>query len=547
MNYKNLAKTLGFFIGIIGLLLEHDLHAKPKQLTADIIVIGGGTAGCALTSKLSEKHKVILLEAGTDQSNDPLITQPTNSPNLMTNVNTYFWELGHWVDTQTGVPRFLPAVAGKVLGGGSSVNGLFFVRSTVGYFSGIEAITGDSDWGPTNVFKVYNDIETFNGIPGQYNPAVHGFKGPLNIRQCALNTPAATLFANSAAIVTGVPVISDYNDPSTPNGAFVNWQITENPDQTRAQSFQAYLQGKLKRKSDNVYEGKNIILYTKARVEKILFSKDRTPVAKGVKAVINGTEYILQAKKKVIVAAGFQSPVLLQLSGIGPQAILNAANIDVIVNNANVGQNMLDHPVFAVSGTGPIPVDPNPNPNNLFTGGVFFPDPTQPGNPDRGFQCVGTVSPAAPNAFSIAIILLDAKSIETIGVFGSNPIRMPNIQFNYFSNPADLASGVAGYTLMYNTLIQMGLTPLGILPVPGDTVGIQNYILLGYAETYHYVGSCAMGTSAATAVVDSSGNVFGTKNLVVADITISPLNCLGNTQGIAYLFGNIIASKILNE
>lgn len=549
MKYKSLSKTLGFFVGIVGFLSGHDLHAKVKHLTADIIVIGGGTAGCALTSILSQKHKVILLDAGTNQSNNPKISLPTNSGGLTNDVNTFFWELGHWVDTTnspTGAPSFQPAVAGKVLGGGSSVNGMQFVRSTVGYFSRIEALTGDKDWGPTNAFKEYNRIETFNGVSGQFDPAVHGFKGPLNVRQCALNVPAATLFANSAATVTGVPVAPDYNDPSTPIGPFVYWQLTENPDETRAQSFLAYLQDKVKRTSENVYKGKNIILYTMARVERILFSDDHTPVAKGVKAVIDGEEFVFQAKKEIIVAAGFQSPVLLQLSGIGPKAILKAAGIDVVVDSPNVGQKMVNHPIFTVTGTGVIPVDPNPDPNNLYTGGAFLPDPTQPG--DRSFQWIGI---AGPGSFTIAALLLDADSQGTVGVFpsapGSNPIHMPNVQFNYWSDPADLTSGVACYTQMYNTLVQMGLTPLAFLPLPGNTAGIQNYILSTYSEAYHWTGSCSMGTSISTAVVDSSGHVFGTKNLIVADITISPFNCLGNTQGIAYLIGNIIANKILND
>lgn len=548
MKYKSLSKTLGFFVGIVGFLSGHDLHAKVKHLTADIIVIGGGTAGCALTSILSQKHKVILLDAGTNQSNNPKISLPSNSGGLINDVNTFFWELGHWVDTTnppTGAPSFQPGVAGKVFGGGSSVNGLQFVRSTVGYFSRIEALTGDSAWGPENAFKVYDQIETFNGISGQFNPAVHGFKGPLNIRQCALNAPVALTFASAVTVaVPGISVISDYNDPSTPNGSFVNWQLTENPDETRAQSFQAYLQGKVKRKSDNVYTGKNITLYGKARVEKILFSDDHTPVAKGVKAVIDGEEFVFQAKKKIIVAAGFQSPILLQLSGIGPKDVLNAANIDVVVNNPNVGHKMVNHPIFTLTGTGVVPVDPNPDPNNLYTGGAFLPDPTQPG--DRGFQWIGI---AGPGSFTIAALLLDAKSQGTLGVFpsapGSNPIHMPNVQFNYWSDPADLASAVACYTQMYNTLVQMMLTPLG--PNPAVPANVQAYILSTYSEAYHWTGSCSMGTSISTAVVDSSGHVFGTKNLIVADITISPFNCLGNTQGIAYLIGNIIANKILNE
>lgn len=542
MKYKSLTKALGFFAGIIGLIPGHDLDAASKRLTADIIIVGAGTAGCALASKLSTKHKVIVLDAGTDQSSNPQISQPSNSGGLINSVNPYFWELGHWVTTApSGAPIFLPAVAGKVFGGGSAVNGLQFVRSTTSYFSAIETLTGDSAWGPTNAFNEYIDIETFNGVSGQFNPAAHGSNGPLNVRQAVLDPLAATSFVNNAVIATGVPAITDYNDPLTPNGPFLYWQLTENPDETRAHSFQAYLQDKLKRKSTHVYKGKNLTLYSMARVEQILFSDDHTPVAKGVKAVIDNEEFIFQAKDMVIIAAGFQSPVLLQLSGIGPKSVLKAAGIDVVFDNPNVGAKMVNHPIFTLTGTGVVPVDPNPDPNNLYTGGAFLPDPTQ-ANQNRSFQWIGI---ASPGAFTIAALLLDAKSQGTIGVFGSNPIRMSNIQFNYWSDPTDMTSALACYGQMYATLTGMGLTPLG--PNPASPMDVQTYILTTYNEAYHWVGSCSMGTSAATAVVDSSGRVFGVKNLRVADITISPFNCLGNTQGIAYLIGNIIANKILND
>ncbi len=545
MKYKSLSKTLGFFVGIIGLLSGHDLHAASTKLTADIIVIGGGTAGCALASILSKKHKVILLEGGTNQSNNPQVLQPTNAAALSLQINEFFWELGHWVAPNLSAGYF-PGFAGKVLGGGSSVNGLRYIRSTASYFAQLQAISGDSAWGPSNAFKVYNDIETFNGIAGQFTQSAHGFDGPLNIRQCSLNTPAATLFATSAATVTGVPVITDYNDPSMPNGPFVNWQLTENPDETRSQSFQAYLQGKVQRKSDNVYKGKNLIIYTNTKVEQILFTDDHTPVAKGVKALIDGQEFIFQAKKKVVLAAGFQSPVILQLSGIGPKEMLKGPGIDVIVDNPNVGKTMFNHTSFTLSGTGALPMDPNPDANNLYTGGAFLPDPTQPGDTDRSFMWIGKANTAA-TSFTITALTLNSKSQGAIGIISSDPLRMPIFQFNYFNNPADITSAIACYGEAYNTLVQMGLVPSASLPLPANIAGVQAYILGTFKGVFDYVGTCAMGTSASNAVVDSSGNVFGVKNLVVADITISPITCRGNTQAIGFLIGNIIANKILHE
>lgn len=552
MKYKSLSKTLGFFVGIIGLLSGHDLQAKEEKLTADYIIVGGGTAGCALASILSAKHKVIVLEGGTNQSNNSQITSPANSAALALQINEFYWELGHWTSPNLAIPglfRFFPGFAGKVLGGGSSVNGLRYIRGTGNYFAQLQQITGDSAWGSGNAFSVFNDIETFNGISGQYNPSSHGFEGPLNIRQCSFNAPEALVFANAvAATVPGVGVITDYNDLSTAFGSFVNWQLTENPDETRAQSFLAYLQSKVKQKSANVYKGKNLIIYTNTKAEQILFSDDSTPVAKGVRAVVDGTEFVFQAKKKIVVAAGFQSPVLLLLSGIGPKDQLDGAGIKVVYNNPNVGKVMFNHVSFTLSGTGTLSVDPSPDANNLYTGGAFLPDPTRPTDVDRGFMWIGKANTSVvPNTFTITATLLNAKSQGAIGVIFSDSLRMPIFQFNYFSDPDDLTSAVACYGEAYNTLVNMGVTPSASLPLPGNTAAVQTYILGSFKGAFDYVGACAMGTSADTAVVDSSGNVFGVKNLVVADITISPVTFRGNTQALGFLIGNIIASKILHE
>jgi choline dehydrogenase len=568
----NKIARLFFVLSVFVLLFEPTLYARESKnhkrkgkFTADYIIVGGGTAGCVLARRLSEKYTVILLEAGANEDNNPLITDPlANGALVLADTNQFFWPLGHSLLATPPNNRRFAGVAGELLGGGSSVNGLQYVRGTHDFYAAWEGLVNDADWGPENAFKQFKKMETFNGIPGQFIPQTHGEHGPVDIRQAANNVPAAQNFVN-ALVSLGFPEIKDYNDPFTLPGPFVYWQLFEKPNLMRESSSTAYLEGYIKQKKDHLYvsSNKNLRLYTKAHADQILFSSatqgnthaDKAkrrliiPRAKGVRAVVNNQQIDFFAKRKVILCAGaFNSPLLLQVSGIGNESDLKSLNIPVVLNNPNVGRQILNHPLFTLTGLGNVPSSTS-DPEGLYAGGAFLPDPSTPSDLDRGLELIGiaTPNPTNPNqgAFTIATLILTAKSAGFIQPFYSDYFRMPKFDFHYFQEQSDFTSAIAAYTIMYQTLVKMGLSPLG--PNPSDSSAVMDYIFAHYDQAYHYTKSCLMSTSPATGVVDSSGRVFGVKGLMVADNSIVPLNARGNTAATAFLIGNVIANKLLHK
>lgn len=537
----------------------HDSHKESScddPFLAEYVIVGGGTAGCVLARRLSEKHSVILLEAGLIQDNDPLISDPLENGNLvLAYTNKFFMPLGHSLFGRAFDNRRFAGISGELLGGGSSVNGMQYVRGTKDYYNAWEALVGDSSWGAKNAFKEFKRMETFNGVPGQYDPAAHGEHGPIDIRQATVNLPASNNFVD-AIVAQGYPGPVDYNDPEHPTGAFAYWQLTEKPNKTRESSSTAYLQGYLKKKTCNLYISKNgnLQLYTKAHADKILFDSEKHchATARGVRAVINNQEVEFFARKKVIVCSGvLQSPVLLQDSGIGDEALLKRLCIPVVRNNPNVGRKILNHPLIVLTGLGDVPSPDSSSdndPEGLYAGGAFLPaDPSKPTDQDRTFELIGiaTPGPSPMGAFTIATLLLSAESEGYIRAYNSDFLRMPEFDFNYLGNHQDIDSLVAAYRIMHRTLVIMGLNPLG--PPPGDTSLVETYVTSTYSQAYHWVAPCNMSKHERDGVVNSDGEVFGVRNLIVADNSIVPLNARGNTAATAFLVGNIIANKLLDK
>lgn len=529
------------------------------KTTSGIVIIGAGNTGCAAAKLLADKCSVTVLEAGFDQTDDPDIVIPSRNGNLVLDrTNEYFAGLGHATTDVPNPPAYrrFPAIAGLLPGGGSSVNGMQQVQGTAAYYAMLAQLLNDPEWGAANVSEVFKRIQTFNGV-ADYDPAAHGYSGPLDVKQVVLNLQAAELFSSTTATVEGVPENIDYNDFANPIGTFRYWQVTETPQSTRAEAYSAYLKAGLVQSKDdpNVYIATDtrypLQVVMRAHLQKIHFDPCASkPRAVGVTVAVGGVCTRFNASRYVILSTGFQTSSILQCSGVGDAGLLSSLGIDVVVDNPNVGQHMVNHPLITLTGlvdsTKPNPFTPLPadyDPQGLYSGGAVLPD----GTGERIYELIGIASPTiagvAPVAFTIAGLDLAAKSEGQIKIYDKDINRMPNYDFRYLSDPSDVASMIDLYTKEYNILTAMGLLPQGPDPV-ADPAGVENYIRTKFSPAYHWTGMNRMATSSADGVVASDGRVFGTQNLYVADVTIMPRNPLGNTQAMAYLAGNIIADKL---
>ncbi len=519
--------------------------------TYDYIVIGTGPAGAVVAKTLSDdrRNSVLLLEAGENNDNDVPIRNSTFAPVLQTQFfPQYFWQ-GEGTPQEEVNNRTFRWTGGRLLGGGSSVNRQLYVRPTPAVLRRWQSLLGPL-WSPEEAIERLKELERYNGMTD--NPKARGFRGRLDVRQAPVNPSAmARKIVLAIEQATGFREVLDYNNPDTPIGPFSRNQYTQMPNGMRESSSTAFLSPDVIDSEGFGVNGRRLRLLTEATALQILFS-DRT--ATGVRFLLDGHCFIAEARKRIVVCAGFKSPKLLMLSGIGPANELRAADIPVIYNNPNVGRHLTNHTIIAANFS-TNPNDPPVPPEDLnahLVAGAFLPSPVQGTDPklreiqiepfvSNGVLVVG-ISPVQPRSRGRVVIQSDDPLKIELGdeEFLDNPTDMQLLKDTFRIYIKNIAAKLSAIDPNYQLL-----SPT--LDIIDNDARLDSFIRQNLNLTFHEMSTLRMARSAADGVTNFRGEVFGVSNLVVADNSIIPFVVDGNTQASAYLIGLTVARQILQQ
>ena len=538
--------------------------SQPQVNEAEYVVVGGGSAGCAVAGRLADAGKsVILIEAGgSDKSimfrRPGMITMIHSEPKLKAKFDWGFYNAPQ--EHVNG--RSIPATRGRVMGGSGSVNGMIFVRGNKANFDSWEA-EGNTGWGYNDVLESYKSMEDWQGAPSDYR----GKDGPIKVIENEHISDAAKSFIAAGASALGIPVNPDFNG-ETQEGMHV---IQENTYAgTRFSSSRGYLtEGHLP----------TLSVQTGGTVTKVVIDSGR---ATGVEVQDEqGQRRVVRATEEVILSAGaFGSPQILMLSGVGPADHLNEHGIQV-VNELPVGDNLHDHMFVPMS----YAVDNSPNKSTpLFFGSAIIKDRLKPGRTfmahsvfeGGAFLHTSLSQTAAPDmqlfaipwayppfqdepvrlnpdkrpSLSLFSTLVQPKSRGTLRLASADPLAAPIIDPQFLAEPDDLKVLLEGIDMIRATMADPAIArhvQEEYEPGAGMTgEALKAEVLKRATTVYHPVGSCRMGVDE-RAVVDPQLKVVGIEGLRVADASIMPTIISGNTNAPSMMIGERAASIILGK
>ncbi len=528
---------------------------------ADYVVVGAGSAGAAVASRLAGSGaSVILLEAG-NKDTSLFVTKPgmMGPMHAVPQIKKQF-DWGYYTTPQKHLnDRVIPQTRGKVVGGSSSINGLLWVRGNRANYDSWAA-EGNTGWDANAVNQVYKRVEDFEDGADDYR----GAGGPIKVTRHTQPTEAALQFEGAAADTLDVKILKDYNAA----------------EQEGVSRFQQSGHGGKRFSSSRGYltnaDRPTLQVQSEVHVQKVVIANGR---ATGVEVVDKGGERrTVRAGKEVIVSAGvFGSPQLLMLSGVGPAAHLAEHGIEVKAD-LPVGDNLHDHlfvpttwimpnalhrgiPTYFARGLAKeMTRGGSFLENSVFETVAFVRTSLATDVPDLQIHVLPWAYPS-PNqdapvrhkvdrrpALTVMSTLIYPRSRGTVRLSSNDPNAAPLIDMNYLAEAGDrqvLLEGVEMIREIMKSAAFAGNVKSELHPGKAiDSEAMKAEILNRATTVYHGVGSCRMGIDD-RAVVGPDLKVRGIEGLRVADASIMPSIIGGNTNAPSIMIGDMAADLVL--
>lgn len=528
--------------------------------TFDYIVVGAGSAGCVVAARLTEDSNcsVLLLEAGGKDSH-PTLKMPIAFLKAVVNPKFNWPYMTEPEPHLNGRRIWLPR--GRVLGGSSSINGMFYMRGHPRDYDDWAAM-GAYGWSYADVLPYFKKMETSWRGEGKY----HGGSGPVHVapidttrlvHEPLMNAAEGAGFSNS-----------DDLSGDNPEG-FARGEVTIDARGRRVSAATAYLRPAMRRR--------NLVVRTGALCHRVVIESGR---AVGVEYEQDGQRQIVRCNREVILSGGtYNSPHLLMLSGIGPADHLREVGLPVVVNSPGVGRNLSEHPNVSMEFDATRPVTflnhlrfdkvvwgalqwallgKGPFASQLNSCNVVIRTSEELDRPDIQFMAnpirfdakiwFPGITARQSHVFWAGIVGLHPRSRGWVRLKSADPRELPAITLNLMDDPEDLATlrrGIRAARRIYRTPPQGELT--GAERLPGEAVQSDDELDAFIREVadvaMHPVGTCAMGMGEAS-VVDPELRVIGVEGLRVVDASVMPTVPGGNTNAPTIMLGERAADLI---
>lgn len=530
-------------------------------MQADFVIIGAGSAGCAMAYRLSEngKHSVLVIEyGGTDAG--PFIQMPAALSYPM-NMSRYDWGYKSEPEPYLG-GRELVVPRGKVIGGSSSINGMVYVRGNAKDFDHW-AESGAEGWSYADVLPYYKRMEHWHDGGHGGDPSWRGSNGPMHVTRGPRKNPLFQAFVD-AGQQAGYQVTNDYNGAQQEGFGPMEQTVWRG---RRWSAANAYLKPALKRNNCSV---------VRAMAQRVVFEDGR---AVGVEVKRGDKLETIRANREVIIAASsINTPKLLMLSGIGPAEHLSEHGIAVQADRPGVGQNLQDHLELYIQMAASQPITlykywnlwgkaligaqwlftrKGMGASNQFESAAFIRSKPGVEYPDIQYHFLPIAvrydgqAAAEGHGFQAHVGPMRSVSRGAVTLRSGNPDDAPKINFNYMSHDSDWEDFRTCIRLTREIFAQDAFAPYTSHEIqPGKALQSDEELdgfIRDHAESaYHPCGTAKMGSvDDLMAVVDPTCRVIGVDGLRVADSSIFPRITNGNLNAPSIMVGEKASDHIL--